>query len=423
MGKIKSEQNDKELGNQNDRDQCDRIGCGVSCCNVLRSCGGDQGSERGSAGHTARDGAEVVQKAELQNVFCEQITDNQRNERHDHTVNEVHRVKVCNEFCAAGDTCADEEEYETEFSEELQRALRGHNADATDAAEVTEKKADEQTAARGRQGEASTAETLRGKRDLDLTDERTEDCREGERRDTHMVDLKDLTGEGLLLFFCFDNELCSLFFHISFRHLRNELNEENDADNAEDIGDTVTDGNETLILRFDRCLCRGERGGGCQRAGEQTDDHGNEAVLRFDGRAVTDKFTHADASSSGKTAGENDDHAEENVGLEVSLEVAEELRTCDVTDGGNEKNETEAFQKGKTGFKVVRCRGSGEYEIAECVHLEEERAKEQSDDEYACVTEGNALDRNSSEQIAEKKNRENHEKQRGNIADRNNAVK
>ena len=68
-----------------------------------------------------------------------------------------------------------------------------------------------------------------------------------------------------------------------------------------------------------------------------------------------------------------------------------------------------------------RC---GEEKIAcECVDLKEECAEEQSDDKYACVTEGDTLDCDSSEQIAEKKNRENHEKQRGNIADRNNAVK
>ena len=44
----------------------------------------------------------------------------------------------------------------------------------------------------------------------------------------------------LLLAFFLDNELCSFFFHVSLCELGNELNEENNADNAEDISNTVT---------------------------------------------------------------------------------------------------------------------------------------------------------------------------------------
>ena len=420
----KSEQDDQELGNQNDCDQRDRIGCGISSGNILRACGGDQGSECGGTRHTARERAETVQKAELQNVFCEQITKDHGNDGHDDTVNEVHRVKVLYKFRAAGDTCANKEEHETKLSEKRQSTLCRHNADLTETAEVTEDQADEQTAARGCKREASTAEPLRGKRDFDLTDERTENCRKGECRDTHMVNFKKLADKGFLFFFRFDNELCSFNFHIGFRQLGNQLYEEYDADYAEDVSNTVANGNETHVLRLNRCFRSGERGCGGQGAGKQTDDHRNEAVLCLNGGAVADHLAQTDTSGSGKTARKNNDHAEKNVGFEVSLKVAEEFRTRDITDGGNEENQTEAFQERKTCFKIVVSGGSGEKKIARpFVHVEEQCAEEQSDDENACITERNALDRDSSEEISEKKNRENHEKQRGNITDRNNAVK
>ena len=45
----------------------------------------------------------------------------------------------------------------------------------------------------------------------------------------------------------------------------------------------------------------------------------------------------------------NDNHkSEKNVGLEVSLEVTEELRSCDEADRGNEEDKSKAFEQRKS---------------------------------------------------------------------------
>jgi hypothetical protein len=167
----------------------------------------------------------------------------------------------------------------------------------------------------------------------------------------------------------------------------------------------VANGNKTLILSLNRSLRRGERGRGGKRAGKQANDHGNEAILRFDGGTKAYKVANADACRSRKTACKDNDHAEKNVGFEVSLEVTEEFGACNEAYGSNEENKTEAFQKRKTGLEIVGLGGACENEIAKRINLEEKRAKEQSDNEYACVAKRNSFYGNSAEQIAEHKNR------------------
>ena len=88
-----------------------------------------------------------AEKAEFENVFRKDKTDDHRNNSHDNTVNEIHGVKVCDKFSTAGDTCANEEKYKTKLSEKLKCALRGHNAYLTKTTEMSEHKAHKKASA------------------------------------------------------------------------------------------------------------------------------------------------------------------------------------------------------------------------------------------------------------------------------------
>lgn len=151
------EQYNQELRNKHDCDKCDRVGRRISRRNVFGACSTDKGTECGCAGHTAGERAEVVEKAELENVLRKEETDNHRNDGHDNTVYEIHSVEVFNKFCAAGDTCANKEEHKTKLAEELKSACRGHDINSADAREVTHNKAYQQATARCGEREAGAA--------------------------------------------------------------------------------------------------------------------------------------------------------------------------------------------------------------------------------------------------------------------------
>ena len=287
---------------------------------------------------------------------------------------------------------------------------------------MTENQAGEEATTGSGQGKASAAEAVARKRDLDLTDKGTKDSSKRECYNTHVVDFKALLF-GLLGFFCLNNELCSFFFHVSLGKLGDDLNEENNTDNTEDVSNTVTNRNKTRVLFSNGSLCRRESGGGGQGAGKQTNDHSNEAILILDRGAVADEFACVDASGSSKTTRKDDDYAEQNVGLEVSLEVAKELGTCNVTNRGNEEDKTEAFDERKTGIKVIRLAGPVKYELTECVYFKEECADDESNDEYAGIAKGNSLDGDSAEEITKEQNGENHKQKCGDITDRDQTVK
>lgn len=69
------EQYYQELRNEYDCDKCDRVGRRISRRNVFGACSTDKGTESGGTCHTAGNRTEVVEKAELENVFCKKETD------------------------------------------------------------------------------------------------------------------------------------------------------------------------------------------------------------------------------------------------------------------------------------------------------------------------------------------------------------
>ena len=82
-----------------------------------------------------------------------------------------------------------------------------------------------------------------------------------------MVEVEKLKALLLLFaFLCRNGDLCPFLLHIGLGQLGNKLDEEDNADNTEDVGDAVADGNEALILRGNGGLCGAECGGRGQRA-------------------------------------------------------------------------------------------------------------------------------------------------------------
>ena len=111
-------QNDKELGNEDDGDQSDRVGGCVGRGNVVCFGDADQGAERGGAGNRAGDGAEVAEHIEFQHVFCKQVADDHRRQSHDDTVDKVAESKEIYKSCAACDARTDKEKNESQFFED-----------------------------------------------------------------------------------------------------------------------------------------------------------------------------------------------------------------------------------------------------------------------------------------------------------------
>ena len=184
----------------------------------------------------------------------------------------------------------------------------------------------------------------------------------------------------------------------------------------------MTDGNEGLILLRNRCLSGREGGSGGQRAGEQTNDHSDEAVLLLDVAAVANDFTQTNASGGGKTAGQDDDQTEKYVGLKIAFEISEELGTCNETNGGNKEDQTKALDQRQTAGEIVGSGRSGKYQT--CVtYVEEQCTENQCDDEYTRITQGDALDGDSAQCVSNRQNGEYHEQKGGNIANGNNSVK
>ena len=106
-----------------------------------------------------------------------------------------------------------------------------------------------------------------------------------------------------------------------------------------------------------------------------------------------------DAPCGGKAACKDNDGTDQHVGLKVFLKVTEELRTCNETYGGYEEDQTQAFDEGKGFFKIEGL-GRAAEDQSYVGHAEEQRAEQQSDDENACITQGDALDGNSAQGVA-----------------------
>ena len=422
---ILSENNDQKLGNQNNCDKSYGIGSRICCSNVFCLGNIDKSAESRSGSHTAGKRTEVVQEAQFENILREEESENHGENGHDDTVNEVHDVEVCNKFSAAGDTCTYKEQHETELAEQLESVVVGHNAELADSAEVTKYERDEETAAGGGKREASAFKTCCGKRNLDLTNEGAENCCESEYAETVVVELEKSTGEGLLFFLRFSlyNELGAFEIHVSLGELGNELNEENHADYAEDVSDTVTYGYKAGERRvYGSLSCRECRSRG-KRTGKKTYDHCGEAFRGFDGRTVADHITDTDTESCRKTACKDDNEAEKNVGLEVSLHVAEELGACDEANRSYEQDQTELFNNFECFFKEINGFGFTLDDHLSFQRTNEECTEEECNYKYTCITQGYTLDGDSAEGIANEQNTKNAEHQERNAGNRNNAAK
>ena len=237
-----------------------------------------------------------------------------------------------------------------------------------------------------------------------------------------MIDLKEFAGEGFLFALFFDHQLRSLFFHVGFRDFRNQLYEQHHADYAENVGDAVANGNQCLIFLGDRCLSRGERGSGGQRAGEQTDDHSHKSILLLNGSAVADYLAQTNASCSGKTAGQDDDQAKENVRFKIALEVTEELGAGNETDRGNKEDQTKAFHQRKAAGEIVGGGGAGK-DQSRVTRAEEQCTKEKCDNKHPRISQGDSLDGDSAQGISDRQNGEHDKQQGGDIANGDNSVK
>ena len=92
----------EELGCQNHQNQCNRISCSVSTCNIWGTAGVDQRTQRRCAGHTAGDGTEVVEQAQLQHLLCQEEADEQRNGGHQCAPQEQQRAVLLQRFYETG---------------------------------------------------------------------------------------------------------------------------------------------------------------------------------------------------------------------------------------------------------------------------------------------------------------------------------
>ena len=140
----------KELRSKYYKNQCDGVCSSISGSYVGCTRGLDKSSESRCTCHTARDGSQVVQEAELQNISCKEETYKKRYKSDKSTPEEDQaavNLECIYELSAAFDTCTDEEEYETELLEDRKEMLLDLHAHVADLTEVTEHQChDERTA-------------------------------------------------------------------------------------------------------------------------------------------------------------------------------------------------------------------------------------------------------------------------------------
>ena len=246
-------------------------------------------------------------------------------------------------------------------------------------AEVTEYKCGQQCAACGRQREGGAVKSLGRQRNLDRADEQTNDSGQSKRHQTKAVHIDQLALIFLLVAGFCNHELLAFFFHICLGELRNQLNEEDNADNAEQICNAVTNGDSILILRCYGCLCCRERRCTGQSARKNADEHCNK-FLRIRLCALADKIT----ADTGQTAGDDDDQSEQDVGFVVFLEILEEVRTCNKTNCGYEEDQSDILNDlERIGADISRCTVCEFLCHSLADRIGEQCAVQQCNDEYA----------------------------------------
>ena len=138
-------------------------------------------------------------------------------------------------------------------------------------------------------------------------------------------------------------DLAHLLRHIGMDDARHELHEQHHTDDAEQVRDTVADRDGVLILCCDSLLRRRERRGGRQRARQKPGNDGGELLRVIARRTALQRAGNEQAERSRDAAGEDDDKAQQHIGLEVVLHVLEEVRTGDEADGRDKEHKPQVF--------------------------------------------------------------------------------
>ncbi|CDB87662.1 unknown [Firmicutes bacterium CAG:170] len=196
-------------------------------------------------------------------------------------------------------------------------------------------------------------------------------------------------------------DLPHLLGHIRMDNARHQLHKQHDADDAKEIRNAVADRDRILILRGNGLLRRGERRRGGQCAGQEARHDGGELLGIIARCTALDQPPYENAEHCRKAAGEDDDKAQQNIGFEVLLHVLEEVRPGNKADGGNEEHKAEIFNDLQRLRRIV---GLFDHELG--VEMDaEEAAVDQRDHKYARRSEADALNGDSSENVAESRDR------------------
>ena len=420
-----SEQYQQELGYQNDGKQSNGIGCCISRSHFICTRNADEGAQRRCGGHTAGDGTEVIEQAEFKHIFSKEITNDHGNEGHYNAIEEVDSLEVFNKLCTACNTCTNEEEHKTKLTENFQHLLVGGYIDGTKVCKVTKYKSGDECTTCGCEGEGVAAESLTGERNFNAANKDTDECGKCKCCNTDGIDIDELTLVFLLLIHVNRHKLCALFFHVCFCELGNELYEENNTNNTEEIGNTMTNCNGSFVSFhlsrigsievLNSSFCCRESGSCGECAGENTIQHGHKFL-----RIILKANTYIVTANAGKRAGENDNNTEENVGFIVFLQVFEEVGSCNETNRGYKEDKTNIFNN----FKCLCAVGN-----TICNHKSrfytagEECAENKSYNEYACGSKGNAFNCNTTKKITKSSNDHDRKHEERDAADGNNAAK
>ena len=224
----------------------------------------------------------------------------------------------------------DEEQNQSPLLKAFQQVLVDLQAQLADSAEVAENQTHDQRTAGSAQIEGACAQ-----RDVNAAQNGTSQNGQGKCTQTEFVHFKQLLLlQGTLFAGVYRSQLGTLFCHVCLQNLRHDLNEQNYADNAERVGNSVADCDllKDRTALADGLLCSGK----CRRTGQRTGQQAN-AHCRVHFR---NQQRHSCADSC---AGEDDDSAQKHIGLCVLLQVLEERGTGDQSDGCDKQDQTKAL--------------------------------------------------------------------------------
>ena len=193
---------------------------------------------------------------------------------------------------------------------------------------------DERTAGHSER-EASPGKAVLGQRYLDRAEQDAQYHGKSENAESEFVKLKALFLFGLCAVFVFFAlgyaDGIALTRHVCMCDLGDYLNEQHNTDNSEWVCDSMTQRHKSLL----GCdlLCRGKRGGGGQRTGKHA-----VGEVRADAGYQCEH--------NGKSRADKDDYStERNIRFCVLFQIAEEVRSGNISDGGDKEYKTHVFKE------------------------------------------------------------------------------